>query len=139
MRKLSLVSLILVIFLILFFSLPGCRYVFFDVSEIQEELEVLTPIGTNHISVANILNSEFGKQSFLFKGQAELDEKGWKSLGINNTMDLSTLESGFFLTYELGTHVSTLIVLPTVVSASWYFNKDGSLANIKVTKTVDGL
>ncbi|MEO9946094.1 hypothetical protein [Paraglaciecola sp.] len=110
-----------------------------DESEIESELLELTPIGADGQSAILNLDKTYGTDSFLFKGPARFEKNEWKTLGINDGMDIGSRGAPFFFSYKLGSHMSEYIILPTVVSATWIFDEEGKLAEIRVIKTVDGL
>jgi hypothetical protein len=124
---------------VIVFLTAGCKYAFMDNTEIEAQLELMTKLGGSSAETRKAVNELFGEDSFVFAGLAECIEGSCKSKGIRATDDETQLEGSHFFTYKLGSHMSTFIVLPTHVFASWYFDSDGRLAEIKIIKQVDGL
>ena len=124
---------------ILVFCLFGCSYAYQKEEVIEYDLYTLTPKGTSVSEVNDILRKVFGDTNYVGHGEAEVNYGEWSTSGWYADKNAKPKNNNYFQTYKLGNELSIYMVLPTEIYATWYFNKQGKLTSIEVTKETDGL
>lgn len=118
--------------------LVGCEYALQGEQAIARAILELTPIGTGELEARKLIEDRFGADSLWSSGNAKLESGEWRLIFLSDNQNPDK-SGAYFHTYRISEYPSIYIIFKTYVYATWFFDSNRELIEVRVIKEIDAL